>query len=86
MHAHIPQFSKPCKLAESEIKPTQPSQSCLRPLERVGGMGGGIKGTEGERLRAEVGSEPVISTNLPYGHKQRNLSEPCTPGGSRKHL
>lgn len=64
MHAHTPQFSKPCKLTESEIKPTPPSQSCRRPLERVDGMGGGIRGTEGERPRAEVGSESVISTSL----------------------
>lgn len=62
------------------LKSSPPGQvgAARGPWKGVGGMEGGMKGTEGERPGAEVGSESVLPMNR---HKQGNSSEPCKPGG-----
>lgn len=56
---HPPNFPGQVDLTESEIKPTQQVQNCLRPLER----GGGREEEQKQRRKAlgEGDSESVIS-------------------------
>lgn len=63
-----PDFPGWVKLPESEIKPTQRGQSCLRPLERGGwdrrkGKGDGGRKAQGRgQLRVRHFQKPITNT------------------------
>ena len=77
-----PHFPDQVKLPESEIKPTQQGQSCLRPLERGGWDRRKGKGDRGRKAQGERSTQ---SLSFPGAHhKHGNLSEPFL--NSRKCL